>query len=47
MLTSLLGFDCIEAFDAVYGASAGAINSTYFLAREPRPRPLCAAGVPP
>jgi hypothetical protein len=42
MLMALLGCDTREAFDAVYGASAGAINSTYFLtgarARTARPR---------
>lgn len=31
MLMSLLSFDALLAFDAVYGASAGAINATYFL----------------
>jgi hypothetical protein len=31
MLMALLGFDARGAFDAVYGASAGAINATYFL----------------
>ncbi|GBF93186.1 DNA-directed RNA polymerase I subunit-like [Raphidocelis subcapitata] len=31
MLMALLGCDTRDAFDAVYGASAGAINSTYFL----------------
>jgi hypothetical protein len=28
---SLLEAGALDAFDAVYGASAGAINSTYFL----------------
>lgn len=35
MLMGLLGFDALEAFDAVYGASAGAINATYFLTGQP------------
>jgi len=35
MLTSLLGFDARDAFDSIYGASAGAINSTYFITQQP------------
>ncbi|KAI8470618.1 MAG: hypothetical protein J3K34DRAFT_458747 [Monoraphidium minutum] len=35
MLMGLQGFDALEAFDAVYGASAGAINATYFLTGQP------------
>ncbi|KIY99322.1 hypothetical protein MNEG_8642 [Monoraphidium neglectum] len=31
MLIGLLGFDARGAFDAVYGASAGAMNASYFL----------------
>lgn len=31
LLTILGSFFCRDAFDAVYGASAGAINATYFL----------------
>jgi predicted acylesterase/phospholipase RssA len=31
MLMGLLEAGTLNAFDAVYGASAGAINSTYFL----------------
>jgi hypothetical protein len=34
---SLLQFETIDCFDAVYGASAGAMNSTYFLTRESPP----------
>ena len=35
MLMGLLGLEARSAFDAVYGASAGAINATYFLTGQP------------
>jgi predicted acylesterase/phospholipase RssA len=31
MLMGILNLGMRDAFDAIYGASAGAINSTYFL----------------
>ena len=34
MLMGILNLGMRDAFDAVYGASAGAINSTYFLSSE-------------
>lgn len=45
---ALLGFDARDAFDAVYGASAGAMNASYFLtgARRRPPAAVAAAWQP-